>query len=422
MSIFGWAWLGFGLSMLLRFFILSWDSVIFGNGSTRLAMLPVETINKTLMLLFSFWMLFSATFQFVSRSEVLTPFKELGELSSTIVLRLAPFTVPVTMGCYYASIRLPLPASLVTPLALAGSMWVIPASIAWWNHFRAEGTGKRMGAAKRLTLLFLLAPGVLNLWLNPYREIVLTVLLVPFLAYLFSGRRPRMAVVVVSVLLLLVVTTFLVQSYRRMAWMGETTSDVLAQVEEWKSVPMLAPWVEPLRRFHALDSMLLTIDLVPSVYSYREENLLVASLFRGFVPRAVYSGKAADMRAVEFGRTIWSYDDEYVRSDAAISTSMPGDLFAEGGAVSVLVGAVIWGGLVGVLESWRRRMSPHFMPGMVALFGFLCAAAIERDYGHTISTALQILVVQTISLHVVSRCVSFSNVMCGAERVRGERA
>src|SRR6266853_780102 len=54
-TLFGFTWLGFGLDILIRFLLLSVDSVDFGNSTFRLAVLPAVTVNRCLMLSGLFW-------------------------------------------------------------------------------------------------------------------------------------------------------------------------------------------------------------------------------------------------------------------------------------------------------------------------------------------------------------------------------
>jgi len=173
-----------------------------------------------------------------------------------------------------------------------------------------------------------------------------------------------------------------------------------------------SPWAEPLRRFHALDSFLVTLDLVPGAIPFSGENLFIDPVVRGIVPRFVYSGKVAVNKAVLFGEGIWSYDDEKSRSGASISPSMPGDLYGSGGIPYVLLGALVWGALLGVVECWKDQLSFGPQAVVTVIFGFLSAAAIERDFGHTVSTAIQFLIVLAMTGMVASLIVKKNNVNC----------
>ena len=47
-SLYGLLWLGFGLDILLRFLMLSYNAVEWGNYTLRLVALRVDTVNTTL--------------------------------------------------------------------------------------------------------------------------------------------------------------------------------------------------------------------------------------------------------------------------------------------------------------------------------------------------------------------------------------
>ena len=399
-SLFGLAWLGFGLNMLLRFLILSWDSVLFGNGTFRLADLPIDIINKSVILLCLFWLVFSVVFFLVTRMTIPSPISVLGAVTPKLAFRVAPFTTAATCACIYLSYRDGVPSEFVTPLALVGAMWVIPAALIWWHYFRKDRLSGGLFRGGRY-LLIVLAPGLLQVWLNPYRESLMTIFLVPFSAALFANRRPRLSIVIATCVVILTISTIFINSYRQVLWMGDTRSDLVFQMSDWKEKPLGAPLAEPLRRFHALDSFLLTLNLVPATFSYSGEELFINSFIRGIVPRLFYAGKEAGDKAVRFGQGIWSFEDKNVRGDAAISPSMPGDLYGAGGIEYIFFGAIIWGMLLGVMESWKRQLPPYSQSAIVVLFGLLSAASIERDFGHTISTAIQILVVIIVILSLI---------------------
>jgi hypothetical protein len=391
-SLFGLAWLGFGLNILLRFLILSWDSVLFGNGTFRLADLPIAVINKSLILLWLYWIIFSGAFFLVSREKLPNPIAHLGTLTPDFAFRVAPFTTVATCACIYLSNRGGVPTALVTPLALIGAMWVIPAALIWWQFFFQNRPSSGFFRAG-IYLTIVLAPGLLQVWLSPYRENLLTVFLVPFSASLFANRRPRLSIVILVCVVILTISTIFIKSYRQILWMGDARGDLAFQVSDWKENPLAAPLAEPLRRFHALDSFLLTLDLVPATFPHSGEEIFISSFMRGVIPRLFYSSKEADDRAIKFGKGIWSFGDSSDRSDAAISPSMPGDLYSTGGVLYVFIGAGLWGILVGMMESWTSPLPPYSKSAMIVLFGFQVAAAIERDFAHTIATTVQFLVV-----------------------------
>jgi hypothetical protein len=86
--------------------------------------------------------------------------------------------------------------------------------------------------------------------------------------------------------------------------------------------------------------VLLTVDLVPTVFPFRDEPVLTDALVRGFVPRLFMPDKELSDRGQEFARTIWAYDSG-IESGAAIAPSMPGDLYHAGGTVTVALGRYV---------------------------------------------------------------------------------
>ncbi len=379
--------------MILRFLILSYDTLVFGNMTFRLADLQPAMVNNALGLLFIFWCLFSISYLLVSRQKLWNPLVSLDGLTPKATASLSLVAVPFTSALIFLSSSQMVPGSLVTPMALVGSMWVVPAGLVWWDYFRRRQGNVPLGRPGFLHFLVLI-PGFVRVLLNPYRENLLTIVLVPFLAALFAGRRPRLTRLAIGFLLVMVIANWVIFSQRKIMWGDIGMEELVVQVTESdENFFRWSPWVEPLRRFHALDSFLVTLDLVPRTIPYREENLFVGSVVRGIVPRFVYSDKEAENKAVRFGEGIWGYDDEKSRSGAAISPSMPGDLYGSGGIPYIFLGALVWGAVLGVMENWKDSLSLGPQAVVTVIFGFMSAAAIERDFGHTVSTAIQFLIV-----------------------------
>ena len=74
------------------------------------------------------------------------------------------------------------PPALVRPLALVGSLWVCAAAAAWFVSLDAVG-GRRLLVRRWVYLL----PGVVSFVYEPFRERLLVMLLVPFVAALVRG-------------------------------------------------------------------------------------------------------------------------------------------------------------------------------------------------------------------------------------------
>ena len=66
-SLFGYVWLDFGLDILLRFLMLSYNAVEWGNGTPRLIAQTVGTVNTTLAYCGLFWLLVAVAYSFAVR-------------------------------------------------------------------------------------------------------------------------------------------------------------------------------------------------------------------------------------------------------------------------------------------------------------------------------------------------------------------
>jgi len=151
-------------------------------------------------------------------------------------------------------------------------------------------------------------------------------------------------------------------------------------------------WLVALRRFHGLDSLLLTVDLVPVVFPFRNEPVVADAFMRGLVPRMFMPGKELSTRGPEFAQTIWAFDSG-IESGAAIAPSMPGDLYHAGGTATVVLGALVWGLLLGLLDRWKDALAPGGRVAVLVLLATQVLASVERDFVHCTATLLQTLVV-----------------------------
>lgn len=401
MSLFGFAWINFGLNFILRFFVLSCDSMTYGNMTTRLADIPAVRVNDSLILAGVYWLCLCVSFTLGSRRSTPGLFRVLSPLlddhggrARILIALLAVVSLLLSSGFFE------IPLVFLTPLGLLGSLWVIPAALAWWEHFRKSGPYSRSDSFR----WWLLAPGLIQCVLSPYRERILLVALVPLVSSLFAGKRYRLFSLSIFSIVLLLGSTLIIESYRRFAWYGESFQEVAGQVswDYWKDNPSESPWHGVMRRFHGLDSLLLTVDLVPDVFAHSNRSVFLDSIVRGFVPRAIYFGKDLSDRGWKFNRTVWSYHGG-VESEAAIAPSMPGDLYEAGGFFYVLLGGIIWGGILGFCEGWKRHLPPSMAAAVTVLFAIQCGASIERDYAHTVATVIQTVVVMVVFMSAFLR-------------------
>jgi hypothetical protein len=390
MSLLGLAWVGFAVGIVLRFFLLAYDAEAFASPSTSLIHRPPPVVDLALASAGLFWLCFVAA----ALAARLLPVPQLvsalvrrpGDLTASSMLP----AIAVSGICVVAALVPSTPESLITPLSLIGSMWVIPATATWIRWFRGEYVPWLMLAAT-------LTPGVIRLVLSPYREHVLVVLLVALVAAVVTGRRMRLAAAVPLATVLVLLSTTVVSTYRQVLWGGSTADDALARVSlaQWENRPFDAPWTEILRRFHDFDSLLLTVDLVPDVLPYSERDMLLEGISRALIPRLLDPTKRASDEGLQFQTRIWAFDDDPTRDigTASIAPSMPGSLYAAGGLAEVIGGALLWGLLVSCLERLKTALSVPVAAGYHVLLAVQALAGIERDYSAAFANMVQTLVV-----------------------------
>src|SRR5262249_56178760 len=184
---------------------------------------------------------------------------------------------------------------------------------------------------------------------------------------------------------LLFVVGRVVEGYGDVVWGGADVSHVVESVSgEPESDLFVEPdpgWLVALRRFHGLDSLLLTVDLVPGVFPFRDDAVVTDALVQGLVPRVLMPGKRLSDRGPEFASTIWAFDSG-VDSGAAIAPSMPGDLYHAGGTATVALGALVWGLVLGLLDRWKDALPPGGRVAVLVLFATQVVPSVERDFVH----------------------------------------
>ncbi|MCK6553705.1 hypothetical protein L6Q96_03840 [Candidatus Binatia bacterium] len=390
MSLFGFVWLGFGLNFVVRYALLSYDSVLFGNLTYRLADRPAAIVNETLLLAGGYWLFLVVGYAALVRVPgrgLFVAIEPLADPSAQVprFLLTAICTACIALG----NGPFDIPLAFITPLGVVGRLWVLPAGLAWWDHYR--GREPLGGTPARMASLF---PGVLQVALSPYREHLLLVVLLPFVAGLFAGRRYRLSVVAAGAVTLVLGSTVLVNAARMVQWSGYSVDEVLAEDLWGGSDPTEVAWLQALRRFHGFDSLLLTVDRVPSDYPFEDRQVFFDAALRAFVPRLFYENKELVQRGFDFSTTIWT--DRYDRENpAAIAPSMAGDLYRANGPMYVLLGGLVWGMILGLCDGWAQRASPGVGAVSVLLFGALSFASVERDFVLVVGTLVQTLIVMT---------------------------
>ena len=392
-SLYGIVWLDFGLDILLRFLMLSYNAVQWGNNTPRLIALTVDTVNRTLVYCGLFWVLVVLAYGFAVRRKGAGPLGMARMFTLDFAYRAAiPVGLLASVAFYLTEGHDRLPLALITPLALLAGLYMVPAVIVWWDHFRQPGPKWRIGGIHLIVLL----PALVRGYCSPYRENLAPILLIPLIAALFAGRRPALRKVVPVGLVCLFVLSSVVSTYRRIKWDNVRPEEVAyefsrATFVDWAS----GTWDEPMHRFHGFDSMLLTVELVPALEPHSGRNVLLAPFLRGFVPRFIYSGKTGADAGMNFDARIWAFDDPRAREQpvASIAPSMPGDLYDAGGVLYIALGASIFGSLLGLVDGWKAHL-PEFCGAAIAvLFATQCAMSLERDFDNSLSTFIQTLLV-----------------------------
>jgi len=395
-SLFGFVWLDFGLDIVLRFPMLAYNAVEWGNGTSRLVAIPVETVNLTLAYSGIFWLMTSAGYWCLLRRPSAGPLR----ITRTLNVELAyAAAVPVALICsilfYLTDTPGLVPLALLTPLAAVAALYVLPATIVWWDHFRRPGPAWRVGSMQLVVLL----PAAVNACRSPYRENVAPLFLIPLLGAVFAGRRPALRKLAPAAVVCFLIVSSLVGAYRAITWENTRPEEVAHEMRQAGLVEWFAgDFGQRMARFHSFDSFLLTMRLVPRAQPYSERNLLVNPFIRAFVPRLVNSDKAAADAGEQFGSKIWAYEDPTARdhSGAAIAPSMPGDLYDAGGLFYMVLGGLIWGALMGLLDGWKAHLPAFCAAGVTALVATHCAMSIERDFDHEVAGLIQMLLVLVV--------------------------
>jgi len=419
-SFYGLVWMSFGLDIVLRFLELAYNAVEWSSGSLRLVALLPNTVNATLAWCGVYWVLVSLGFALVVRRPGPGPFEHTQVFTAEFAYAAAvPVALLASLGFYVTEGQL-VPLALLTPIALLSNLYMVPATVIWWDHFRRPGPKWRISAVHLLVLL----PALIRSWRSPYRENLAPIILIPLVAAIFAGRRPALRKLAPAGLIWLLLVSTAVASYRRIKWDNARPAEIFSEfrratVADWFS----GSWAEPLRRFHGFDSMLLTVELVPSLEPYSGRNVLLIPFVHGFVPRFLYSGKSTEMAGTNFGERIWAFDDPVARERRVgnIAPSMPGDLFEAGGVLFVALGGMIWGIVLGLADGWKRHLPQFSAAAITPLIMTHCAMSIERDFDLTLATFIQVLLVTVLVAGVIAlvgRRIRFSSHRNSGELLR----
>jgi hypothetical protein len=292
-----------------------------------------------------------------------------------------------------------IPKAILTPMGRIAILYLLPLSAAWVLYFRGDPIG-----ARRFVYFI---PGIISYILNPYREVLVVNFCCILLPALQLRRITSWYKLALWMLLFLLVSTQITQIYRDYLWMNTKyyyQEKLAAQWENWQQTPANAPWVKLENRFHGFDSMALTTFFVPNFMPYSDRPLLQEMLVRAFIPRLIYSSKSALQRGREFSKTIWTFNTrgKAGKEDAMIAPSLPGDLYSVYGLSSLIIGALCFGLLVGLLENWGRGLGTEARCLLLVGFGLQIAGALERDFTNGLANIIQQIIALYVFLIIVS--------------------
>jgi hypothetical protein len=398
LSLRGLAWCGFGFGIVLRFFLLAADAETFTSPSIHLPERSAYAVDLALVGALTYWVAFGAVaalaqLPLVRRRLHFELPRQVDRFPPAVLLPAAG----IAAACTIAALSGALPAALVTPLGVLGSMWVIPATTACLQKFRGQPIAWWVVVAT-------FVPAALAFVLNPYREQILLVMLVVLTAAVVAGRRVPLSIVMPAAVALALVSTIGVTSYRRVLWDNYSVDEEVMRVSasDWSDDD--GPWLAILRRFHVLDSLLLTVDLVPDVYPYTDQPVVLDGITRALVPRLLMPDKDQSDQGQRFQALFWSYYDNPTREEAtaSIAPSMPGSLYEAGGLIAIASGALVWGLLLTLIDLAKHRLHSAMAVSLHLVCATPALAGVERDYVLASSALLQTLVI-FIAICVVVR-------------------
>ena len=166
-SVFGLVWFSFGLDIVLRFSMLAYNAVAWGNGTPRLVALTSDIVNRTLAYSWLFWVMVAVSYSVGVRRRSAGVLRVVRNITPDVAYGAAiPFALVSSVLFYLTAVPDRLPLAVLTPLSLIASFYMVPATIVWWDHFRRPGPKWRIGSVHVIVLLPALVHGVCS----PYRE------------------------------------------------------------------------------------------------------------------------------------------------------------------------------------------------------------------------------------------------------------
>ena len=218
------------------------------------------------------------------------------------------------------------------------------------------------------------------------------------------GQAAAAAKVSAAGLVCFVLATSFIAAYRRIKWDNVRPDEVAnemrgASVIDWFTGGWGERMARPLLRFHIGHR-----SVGPRREPYSERNVLIRPFLRGFVPRFIYGDKGESDAGEKFGAGLWAYDDPLARDHggAFIAPSMPGDLYDAGGVLYIVLGGLIWGIVLGLIDGWKS-----YLP----LFNAAAIAALLSPTARCLSNVTSIIqwpgLFRFLSLFPCCRCHRF---------------
>ena len=128
-SVYGLVWLAFGLDILLRFLMLSYNAVEWGNNTPRLIAQTVNTVNSTLLYCGLFWLLVTMAYGLTVQRKGAGPLTLAREFTLDFAYGAAIPVAVLASVAFYLTERHSLPLVVITPLALLANLYMVPAAI-----------------------------------------------------------------------------------------------------------------------------------------------------------------------------------------------------------------------------------------------------------------------------------------------------
>jgi MFS family permease len=390
LSFFGLAWIAFGITFIFRFLVLVSDPDFFQATQYPLWRMPATTFTWSWIALTLYWLAFALGYLFLVR---LSPHRP--TILERLDLLAAPanlLTLDILVFCCSCLVILSgrevIPRAISTPLAILGGFYAIAATTIWFGYFQ--------GQPYRLRAFLYLIPGVLVYFYSPFRTLIFAVILCVLVPALRARQWMSLPTFLLAMLALLLVTT-IGNDYRRSKMKAENylRQDTTLTDEAWGSTAQhkSPSWVRLINRFHGFDSVALTIHFVPSIFPHSHLNIFTDLIWR-VIPRSIMDKKGDSHRGRDFSTTIWAMGERGLtrRPEANISPSMCADLYQINDIPLVVLGAALYGLLVGLLESWQSRGGPLSSCIFLALFGMPVALGIEQEFNFAAATLIQTII------------------------------